>query len=291
MKHIFVLFCCALLFSGCVKNNEKPVWISVDKWVLDPSDSPQSDIGQLTHNFSEVWVYVDNKIIGVFELPCKIPVIVSGNKKLQLYPAIKNNGISATKKVYPFVKPYEANIDFVPGQTYSFTPHTQYYDNVKCWKEDFTTNSFEIGTDPNSNAAIMLGNDPDISLGYTGNQYAQIILSQSDSLWIGYTTGELDLPSGKEVYLEIDYRNTNSMLTGVLAVSTANGSTTNPDILLNAQDVNAVTWKKIYIDLKEIVSYSASSSDYFEMYFRTLIDSGHTAGEVYIDNIKVVHFY
>jgi hypothetical protein len=288
MKHFILLFCSALLFSACVKNNEKPVWISIDHWVLDPSDNPVDDMGQLTQNFSEVWIYVDNKIIGVFELPCKVPVLVSGNKKLQLYPAIRNNGIAATKKVYPFCKPVETTMEFVPGQTYTFTPHTKYYDNVRCWKEDFSTNSFEVATDENySTAAIQLGNDPDIALS-PGNQYAQILLTTSDSLWIGYTTGELDLPGGQEVYLEIDYRNTNSMLTGVLGISSSEIKQ-NPYILLNGQSADAVVWKKMYIDLKEIVSYS-TTADYFEIYIRALIDSGHTEGEIYIDNIKVVHF-
>jgi hypothetical protein len=290
MKHLILLFCCGLLFSACVKNNKKPVWISIDKWELDDSDNPQSDMGQLTKNFSEVWIYVDNKIIGVFELPCKVPVLVSGNKLIQLYPGIKNNGMASTKKIYPFVKPVEMTVDFVPGQTYSYTPHTKYYDNVKCWKEDFSTNSFQIDTDEShSNAAIMLGNDSDIALN-DGNQYAQILLSLTDSLWIGTTMGDLVLPKGgKEVYLEIDYRNTNTIEAGIVAVSNS-GYTTNYCGTINTQFTTPTVWKKIYIDLKESVSYS-TSANYFEIYLKTLLDSGKTSSEIYIDNIKVVHFY
>ena len=99
MKYISILFFGALLLSSCVKNNPEPVWLSLDKWTLEANPTQVDDAGQLTQNLSEVWVYVDNKIIGVFELPCKIPILVSGNVNIQLYPAVRNNGIAATKKI------------------------------------------------------------------------------------------------------------------------------------------------------------------------------------------------
>jgi hypothetical protein len=289
MKYISILFFGALLLSSCVRNNPKPVWLSLDKWVLEANPTQVDDAGQLTQNLSDVWVYVDNKIIGVFELPCKIPVLVSGNVKIQLYPAVRNNGIAATKKIYPFVEPIELQMDLAEGETYTIPMKTRYYNNVKFWIEDFESPSqVQLETDPTSTATLTLNDDPAIALN-SGNSYGWVHFTSSDSLWLAYTTENQVLPqSGAEVYLEIDYRNSNSLLTGVLGIS-SNDIKQNPNILLNAQDASSNVWKKIYIDLKEIVSNS-SSAEYFKQYFRAVIEDGSSQSDIYIDNIKVVHF-
>jgi hypothetical protein len=289
MKYISILFFGALLLSSCVKNNPEPVWLSLDKWVLEANPTQVNDAGQLTQNLSEVWVYVDNKIIGVFELPCKIPVLVSGNVKIQLYPAVRNNGIAATKKIYPFVEPIELQMDLTAGETYTIPMVTRYYNNVKFWIEDFESPSqVKLETDPTSTTSLTLDDDPAIALP-GGGSYGQVHFTASDSLWLAYTTENQVLPqSGAEVYLEIDYRNSNGLLSGVLGISSSEIKQ-NPNILLNAQDPSSMVWKKIYIDLKEIVSNS-TSAEYFKQYFRALIDEGSSQSDIYIDNIKVVHF-
>ncbi|MES2555610.1 MAG: hypothetical protein V4604_05635 [Bacteroidota bacterium] len=290
MKYISILFFGALLLSSCVRNNPKPVWLTLDKWVLEANPTQVDDAGQLTQNLSEVWVYVDNKIIGVFELPCKIPVLASGeNVKIQLYPAVRNNGIAATKKIYPFVEPVELTMKLVEGETYVMPMTTRYYSNVKFWIEDFESPSqVKLETDDISTTDLTLDDDPAIALP-GGGSYGQVHFTTSDSLWVAYTTENQILPqSGAEVYLEIDYRNSNSLLTGVLGISSSDIKQ-NPNIALNGQDPSTMVWKKIYIDLKEIVSNS-TSAEYFKQYFRALIDEGDSQSDIYIDNIKVVHF-
>jgi hypothetical protein len=47
-------------------------------------------------------------------------------------------------------------------------------------------------------------------------------------------------------------------------------------------------WKKIYIELKEIVSYSVNST-LFETYFRIELPESKSEGIVYIDNLKIVY--
>ena len=54
------------------------------------------------------------------------------------------------------------------------------------------------------------------------------------------------------------------------------------------QGANAV-WKRIYIDLKDVVSNTPSGLTY-KQYLRVLLDPGKSSSDVYIDNIKVVHF-
>lgn len=289
MRIILPFVLLSLLFSGCVRNNPLPIWLEINEWTLNENVAALDDQGEMTHNFSDVWVYVDDKIIGVFEVPCKIPVLVSGEKEIRLYPTIRNNGISSTKKIYPFVEAYEETLVLEEGKTYTINPETKYSAACEFWIEDFDGGSVKIQTDTDySNATMTVESDPSISL--TGD-YGHIALSYTDSLWIGITTEALSLPSGKEVYLEINYRNTSSLLTGVKIYDSGGGTSDEPNISLNAQSNSSVVWKKIYIDLKEIVSYSSNATA-FKQYFKSVLlsPSSTTTADVYLDNIKIVHF-
>ena len=102
MRTIFSLLLVGFLFSSCLKNNPDPSWLEVNAWTLEANSSASMYQGELTHNFTDAWVYIDDKIIGVFEVPFKIPLLLKGNVNIKIYPAIKNNGISATKKLFTF---------------------------------------------------------------------------------------------------------------------------------------------------------------------------------------------
>jgi hypothetical protein len=276
----------ALFISGsCVKNNPIPAWIEVSAWTLESNPLATEDIGELSHNFSDAWVYVDGKLLGVFELPFKVPILDWGMKEIKLLPTVRNNGISATKKPYPFVEKYTITVELVSGETVSIDPVTKYYESTKAWIENFETSAIELDDDPTSMTNFQVENNS--SIGQWG-KYAHVQVDEIDSLWVGYTTGHIPLPRGEEVYLEIDYMNSNSLLTGLLSISPSN-VVNNPNILLTKQTEAPLKWKKIYIDLKEMVTYS-SEAVYFDISFQALFDSELGAGDVYIDNIKLVHF-
>lgn len=287
MKHLVLLFLLMTLLSSCVKNNPDPSWLEVNSWTLLANADLTNIEGELTHNFSDAWVYVDDKLIGVFEVPFKIPVLNSGAVNIKIYPAIRNNGISATKIIYPFVEVYEINTTLIQNQTITLNPTTKYYSHTTFWIEDFEDAAIKIQDDPNSQSSIQAGNDPAIL--QWGNSYGEVNLNDVDTTWVGYTNVQMDLPRGKQLYLEVDYRSTNTLITGILAISSTS-IINNQNIQLNAQDGNGIVkWKKIYIDLREVVS-NASTADYYELSFQALLDYGLSSSQIIIDNIKVVHF-
>lgn len=287
MKQATTLIVILLLLQSCVKNNANPAWLNIQTWTLKVNSELNGEEGALSHNFSDVYLLVDDAVIGYFELPIKLPILESGKHKITLYPAIKNNGISATKRVYPLCQKHEFTLDLQADQVYEITPETRYENNTKFWIEDFEDAALKLFTEGISSANIKAENDPNILV--HGNYYGHVALTTTDSLWFAYMTPAISLPQqGAEVYLEIDYRNTNSLLTGLLAYS-GSGVANNPNIQLNPQDDNALVWKKIYIDLKELVSNSIGANA-FAGYFNAGIDPGRSQADVYIDNIKVIHF-
>jgi hypothetical protein len=291
MKQIIPLFGLILLLSSCIKNNPDPAWIEINEWQLDANSNATSPAGELTESITDAWVYVDNDFVGTFELPCKIPVLYAGTKVIRIYPTILNNGISATKKIYPFLEYEELTIDLVENETVTINPITRYKASTQFWIEDFEAAGTKLEDDPNSVASLELINSGTsiIAQPFNGNRFGRVSLSTSVNSWIGYSVSSavLNIPQG-EVYLEIDYHNTNRVTTGLLAVSPS-GTVNNPNIQMNPQDNGAVEWKKIYIDMREIVSASASGS-YFQLSFQALLDDDETTGEINIDNIKVLFY-
>ena len=274
-------------FTACVKNNPDPSWLEVTAWSLQSNIDLSGDEGELSHNITEAWVLVDDKTIGVFQVPFKIPILKSGMCNIKIYPAIKNNGISATKKIYPFLEVYEVNQTFVQNQTLTLHPVTKYKSVTKFWIEDFEGINISLTDDPNTSLANCETSNENLQP-FNGNLYGKVSMNSIDSLWVAYTEDDIFIAKGKEAYLEIDYHNTNSLTTGLIYVSPA-GVTNNINIRLNAQNPETVAWKKIYIELRELIGASPNSSNFLQS-FSCYLDPGQISTEILIDNIKVVYF-
>lgn len=286
----FWFFLTVFIVFGCVKNNPDPSWLEVKEWTLQSNTSLSGSEGELTQNLSEAWVYINDEVIGVFEVPFKIPILKSGSVNIKIFPAVKNNGISATKKIYPFLEVFELNADLIKNQTLTLNPITKYKSITQFWIEDFEDPlNVKIDVDQNTSAILSVPTSNVNLQPFNGNFYGKINLNTTDSSWIASTRDQLSIQKGKEAYLEVDYYNTNSMLTGVLYVNPDNSTTNNPHITLTPQDISSIRWKKIYIDLKELIGYSPNGSNILQSFIATL-DEGKIEGEIRIDNIKVVYF-
>ncbi|MFA7274453.1 MAG: hypothetical protein WC044_11315 [Crocinitomicaceae bacterium] len=289
MKSLVVFILGFFLFSGCIKNNENPSWIEINTWKLNFNPDIVDDQGELTHNFTDAWIYADGQLVGVFELPVKLPILKEGATHFKILPAIHNNGISATKKAYPFVEAYELDVNLVRDEKIVINPETKYYSNVKFWIEDFEDASIKFVPDPTSTAILMAENDPTI-LKY-GLQYGAVHLTTENSTFYAYNSDSdnLLLPKqGAQVYLEVDYRSSNSLVTGVIEVSPATIKN-HPNVQMNAQDISGPIWKKIYIDMQEIVT-GTPNAEYYKISLSALLDDGGINRDIIVDNIKVIYF-
>ena len=278
---------CLMLLSGCIKNNPNPSWLYISPWTLNANPSLSGAEGELTQNFSEAFVYVDDACVGVFELPVKIPLLKSGNVNIKVYPGIRNNGIAATKRIYPFCAVYEKTITLVQNQLSTLNPTTNYTGSTHFITEDFEGANVLLENDPNTSIANFFISNQSLQW-FNGNSYAKVNLNATDSLWIAYTIFHSYLPKGKEVFLELDYYTTNRVVTGLIAIS-PNGVKKNTNIQLNKSTPETVKWKKIYIDLKELIGASDASA-YFDHSFEAFKEAGMDNTEIRLDNIKVIYF-
>jgi len=288
MAYRYLLYL-GLLLSACVKNNPDPAWLEVNEWVLEANSSLNGEEGQLTHNLTDAWVYVDEQLIGVFEVPFKIPILKEGAANIRIYPTIRVNGISATKMRNEHLVPFELNGVFVKNQTLTVTPVTHYKDNVNFWIEDFEDINIKLTDDPNTSSAhLTLANDT--LKWFNGNYYAKVMLSATDSIWVANTNQDqqLTIPKNKQAMLEIDYCNSVPFTNYLLFVN-ANGVTENAMVTMNKSPLNALRWKKIYILLSEVITAGPNNTNYIQA-FRAFHDAAISSNFILIDNIKVVYF-
>ena len=287
MRSLVHIFSVVVLITSCVKNNPDPSWIEVNEWQLNSNISLSGLEGELTEKITNARVYVNDELLGIFEVPFRIPVLQSGDVNIKVYPVVINNGISSTKKVYPFLNYYEVNTELIQNETFVINPVTTYKDNTNFWVEDFEDVNNSIENDPNTSLAYLQLSNQNLNPN-NGNFYGKVVLNETDSLWVAYTIDQLPIPKGVDCYLEIDYYVTNDLYTGLIFVSPS-GTQNNVNIRLNAQDNSTVEWKKIYIELNELI-YSSPNNSAFLQSFSANFNNENTEGLIFLDNIKVLWF-
>ena len=77
--------------------NEIPSYMTIENITLDQNS---------THNITDAWVYIDDNLQGVYELPANFPLLAQGKHKLRVKAGIKDNGIAGTRIPYPFYSSY-----------------------------------------------------------------------------------------------------------------------------------------------------------------------------------------
>ena len=102
--HFFLLCILAsAFFSSCnVINPATPVpsYIRVNSIKLYTDYSTQ---GSNSNAITDAWVFVDEQVIGVFQMPVNVPILYSGSHTVTIQAGVIVDGIAATRINYPFL--------------------------------------------------------------------------------------------------------------------------------------------------------------------------------------------
>lgn len=289
VRTLLYSFFLVALFVGCTKDDLTPSYLKINPFELITNESTQ---GPNSHGITDAWIYMDGIALGVHELPCVIPILDEGTHEFIIFAGIKNNGISGTRTRYPFYNTYDITADLVKNDTVEFSPVTSYKSNVTFpFLEDFEDAGISLIKGPTSDTTMIFIDKVDYpEIVVYGNKCGGLFLTAEDSLYTGSSQSSLDLPKGEQIFLEIDYRNNNSLAMGVIATF-YDGTTDEhtPLLIMNPQDEGDEEWRKIYIELSEDVGVEINATS-FEFYFLGVLDGDNSLAKIYIDNIKVVHF-
>ncbi|MFT4601575.1 MAG: hypothetical protein ACI857_001756 [Arenicella sp.] len=288
MKNIYFLYFIVLTLTACQKDDLTPSWLIINEFDFVTDESTQ---GPNSEGITDAWVYMDNEALGVFSLPARIPILAEGTHDFTIYAGIKVNGISATRTRYPFYNRFDGEITLIKNEEVEVSPPITYKSNIQFQLlEDFEDVGIDFLKDILSDTNINIiseGTHPEI-VEY-GNSCGMITLSSSDSLYKGTTNTNLNLPGGEDVYVEIDYMNTNSIAMGVVAKNSGGTNEHTPLVILNSQVESELKWKKIYINIKEDVSFEVNATS-FEIFLLSILDTDKSDAIIYLDNIKVIRY-
>lgn len=281
-----------LVFGGCEIYNPKepiPSYIRINSVSL----TTQSGEGSNSHKITDVWVYVDEELIGCFEMPTRFPVLKSGRHRLKVRAGIKVNGISASRAPYPFYNYYEKDIDLVEGQVININPTFEYLSGVQfSFIEDFEGTGHIFYPRPaGTDTVLKITTIPSqvyqgAGSGITGLDAGSIKFFEA----LSDPTNKYTLPAaGAPVFLEMNYKTDYPFTVGVYAYNVSSGGTITNVQQLKAIDINrSENWNKIYVYLSPIIS--ASGANKFCVFIGCANTTLQSSITLQLDNIKLVHF-
>ena len=303
MKPITILFF-TIIFSffitSCNKIDLTASYISVEPTVMhmdvsqyNNEHSTNYDVSELatmtSQKFSDVWVYVDGTSLGTWELPCKIPILSTGNTRITLYPGVKMNGVSTTRPRYPFVDGVTKILDLEGGKVLSIDDLTFKYSTATKfeWIENFTRDYNSVFS-ASSNNGINFEHitDPDDYSNRIGMLSLEDSVTEFEVVSNNMTFGN-QLPSS--VFLEMDYRcdieEGEISVSMLIDKSTTSVTTTEPLVIVNA----GTEWKKIYINLTQSITRNSTYAIGYRVQLAGGRDENSNPVHFYFDNMKVIY--
>lgn len=258
-----------------------PAYIHIDTIYLKTTLLTE---GSPSHKITDAWVYVDDQLIGAYELPATVPVLYSGSHKITINAGIKMNGIAATRIPYPFYAPSIVTKDLFPDSIITINPTVKYLSTtVFEWIEDFESSGFTLDTTSSSDSTIIRVNGADVFEGTYSGLFA--LRNPPHLLFECKTISPFHLPkSGSAVFLELNYKCNNHFAIGIFEKEGGIETQVPQTIQINPSE----KWNKIYVNLTNEVSLFPNATEN-KIYFGVIPDPGNPLPKVYVDNIKLLH--
>ena len=280
------MFLCWLICQSCNlinREEEIPSYIAIDTIRLNANTALH---GSASSKITDAWIYVDDQLVGAFELPCKIPVLAAGEHKISVGAGVMVNGLTALRAPYPFYRFYSENsINLNEGEVREIEPVVTYFDSLQfafmANFDDLSGSKLEAAGA--SDTTIALVSNPELVFEGAGSMLAALY---RDSGFIEFQMVEpVELPKqGTTVYLELNYKTTHILNVGLKANYTSSGTVSAPLVSLNP----STEWNKIYINLTRQVSQQINAANY-RVYFYAPKPAGSGKMELFIDNMKIVY--
>ena len=276
----------AVAFSSCELYNPAepiPAYIHIQKIDLTTTATQ----GTNSSKISDAWVYIDEQLIGCFELPATFPVLYDGKHRIRIKPGIKVNGIATNRSYYPFYNFIEQDIDLQKGAVTTLTPTTTYTSaTVYEFMSDFETTGTTIDTvkgKTDTTLQILYSATPHENV-FEGTHSAIAYLDPVNTRFECATVTPMVLPQyGSPVFLEFNYKCNYGFTVSIYAYGAA---TSAQFVVLRFNQ--SLTWNKAYVYLTPSVS-SASSALNYKIAWGMINNTAEDSISLSLDNIKIIH--
>lgn len=271
-----------LFGTACTKTDKIPSYLAINS--VSVTTTPLQ--GAPTSRITDVWVSVNDELLGVWELPARIPALYEGTVEVRVVPAIKRNGMYDDRLRYPFFEPFIGTVDLVANASATIQPVVQYLDVTSFWIESFDDPGTLLNLSTNSDTVLLRltpSSHPDIVL--DNSPCGAFILDQAHPFIRVFTDEDFDVFGGP-VFLELDYRSDIQFTIGVQYLF--NGSVNlNPYVFVAPTTLTAggTSWNKIHIDLSPVFNTGISQRDIF---IEARLPDGRPDAAIYFDNLKLL---
>jgi len=271
-----------LALGGCAKGDNVPSYLEIP--AVTVSTTPLQ--GAPTSRITDVWVSVNDELLGVWEVPARIPVLYEGPVEVRVEAAIKRNGMFDDRLRYPFFNSSTTQTTLTRLTTTTLNPVVTYSGQADFWIEAFEEPGTLLNVTPASDTTLLR---------FTPTEYPDLVLNNSpcggfvldqEHRYIRlYTDEDLEVFGGP-VFLELDYRTDIQFTIGVLYVF--NGAPNVEPFVYVAPTVRpdgSTYWNKIYIDLSPVFNTGISQRD---IYIEGNLPDGSSSARVLLDDLKLV---
>ncbi len=291
---LYSLFIYSLLFSGCKPfDNAEPVPAYVYIKSIDLKVKPDGSQGSNSNDIKDAWVFANGKFIGVFELPCMVPVLEKDSTLITVFAGIKVNGQRNNRKFYPFYDIYKKMVFLQPTVIDTLKPVITYKDAVNFpWIEDFEDLAVSLektGITSTIDSLNITSLPSEVfEFGKAGNRFSgKVDFRSKIGTFENSSIGIYDLPRAtSDIYLEVSYKSDVPISFGIYPTS---GSTLDFGIPVYYSFANPTEWKKAYVRLSDDVNTTANIGKKFRIFINA-VNKEAKPSVILIDNIKLLHF-
>lgn len=253
-----------------------------------PSFTFQANLNQGTssESITEVWVYADDKSLGVYDLPAKIPILEVGTPNIRIFAGIKNNGISNTRIRYPFYAPFDTTLTISAFQTDTLIPRFSYYNQAIISEKGFEGGNFMVQTGTNNGNFSVTNQATQV---FEGNRSGWGHLDAGSTHLFYKDDDNLNYSSGDNVFLELNYSSNNIFSVGYIT-TTGGIQAKNVALIINPTNTGdglTPVWKKIYIDFGFVLQQNPTAQ-FHELYIESIPANSTTPVNIFLDNLKWV---
>ena len=96
-----------LSVTGCRKTETVPTYLVVPRIDVQATDEQGGNTSKIT----EAWVTVDDRSVGVWELPARVPVIGTGTHTIGITAGIRRNGSFDDRQRYPYYTSWQTTTE------------------------------------------------------------------------------------------------------------------------------------------------------------------------------------
>ena len=281
VRHYPGIFLFPIVLAACSKGEKVPAYVEVD--AVSVTTTPEQ--GASTSKITDAWISLDGTLIGVWELPARLPVLAEGEHSITVVPAIKRNGMFDDRLRYPFYTSWSGNASLFREGTATVTPSVTYIEQTEFWIEDSQDPFSRFTVTEDSDTTLLRftpADNPEVV--FVDNTPCSGFRLDSEHPRIRIHTDEDFEVYGGPIFLELDHRSDVVITVGVL-YSYSGTSYAEPWVYITPtlKDNGSMPWSKIHIDLSTPFNTAIAERD---IYIEASLPDGQSSGQVYFDNFK-----